>query len=120
MVTKKQWAIWGLVLGAIAGALWILTGLSMAIEGGFLGSAFDGFTGTVSWLDDALGATKYIVSGIIIAVIGVLTLLISIGRLGINYVFIGVILIIFAIIAAGIPGFLALVGGIFYIIAGTK
>jgi len=119
MVRKKEWATWGLVLGAIAGVLWILTGLSMAIEGGFLG-AFDGFTNTVSWLDDALGATRFIISGIIIAVIGVFTLLVSIGRIGINYVFIGVILIIFAIIGGGIPAILALVGGIFYIIAGTK
>lgn len=117
MARKSTWATWGLILGAIAGILWIISGISMAL-GGILGG-IDAFSDTVTWLDNIGGGLTNVIYGIIIAVIGLVVLLLSIGRFGMKYVFIGIILIVFAIVAGGLPALLALIGGIFYIVAGA-
>jgi hypothetical protein len=118
MVKKKEWAAWGRILGALAGILWIVSGILQAI-GGILGDNFTNIINTAAWLEGLGGVVTGLIYAIIIIVIGVLVLLLSIGRFGINYVVIGILLIVFAIVASGLPAILALIGGIFYIIAGA-
>ncbi len=118
MAKKKQWAAWGRILGALAGILWIVSGVLQAI-GGILGENFTNIINTATWLDGLGGVITDLIYAIIIIVIGVLVLLLSIGRFGINYVVIGILLIVFAFISGGLPAILALIGGIFYIIAGA-
>ena len=118
MVKKKEWAAWGRILGALAGILWIVSGVLQAI-GGILGENFTNIINTATWLDGLGGVITDLIYAIIIIVICVLVLLLSIGRFGINYVVIGILLIVFAFVSGGLPAILALIGGIFYIIAGA-
>ncbi len=115
MVRRSSWATWGRILGAIAGILWIISGILQAI-GGILSTNFTNIVNTATWLDGVGGALVY---AIVIIVIGVLVLLLSINRFGLSYVIIGILLIVFAILSGGLPAILALIGGIFYIIAGA-
>ncbi len=114
MVRRSSWASWGRILGAIAGILWIISGILQLI-GSLLSDKFTDILNTASWLYPL----NNIVYAIVIIIIGVLILLLSINRFGLSYVIIGILLIVFAILSGGLPAILALIGGIFYIIAGV-
>ncbi len=118
MARKSSWATWGRILGAIAGILWIVSGVLQLI-GDILGESFTNIVNTAAWLNGLGGVITDLIYAIVIIVIGVLVFLLSVGRFGIKYLIIGILLIVFAIIGSGLPAILALIGGIFYIIAGV-
>jgi hypothetical protein len=118
MARKSSWAEVGRILGAISGILLIVSGILQLI-GGILGDNVWAVVNFAGWLNDLGGVITGVIYAIIIIVLGVLILLLSIGRFGLNYVLIGILLIIFAIIAGGLPALLALIGGICYIVAGA-
>ena len=118
MARKSSWAEAGRILGAIAGILWIVSGI-LQIIGTVLGDNIVAIINTAAWLYDLGGVITGLIYAIIIIVIGVLVLLLSVGRFHISYVLLGILLIIFAIIASGLPALLALIGGICYIVAGV-
>ena len=117
MAKKKEWAQWGTIFGILGGALMIVGGVLKVLETiavGFVDVIYKG-----SWLNGLGGITPLII-GIIWIALGALVVLICIGRFGMSYVPIGIILIVFAIIGSGLPAILILIGGIFFIIAGAK
>jgi len=118
MARKSTWAELGRIFGALSGILLIVSGVLQAIGNIFDESVWD-IVNTAGWLNNVSSSIEGLVYAIIIIVIGVLILLLSIGRFGLKYVVIGILLIVFAIIAGGLPAILALIGGIFYIIAGV-
>ena len=117
MAKKKQWAQWGTIFGVLGGALWIVMGILSILEQA-LGGVLDAFY-TASWLNSIGGGLEALVIGIIMIALGALVVLLCLGRFGLNYVLIGILLIVFAIIGSGIPAILILIGGIFFIIAGA-
>ena len=118
MARRSSWAEAGRILGAISGILLIASGILQLI-GGILGDNVWDIVNFAGWLNDLGGVITGVIYAIIIIVIGVLVLLLSIGRFGMNYILIGILLIIFAIIAGGLPALLALIAGICYIVAGA-
>jgi hypothetical protein len=114
---RSAWAHWGTILGVLAGAFYIVVGV-LTILGTIAQGILDVFY-TASWLNRIGGGLEALILGIIMIVLGVLIVLLCIGRFGLNYVVIGILLIIFAIIGSGLPAILALIAGIFFIIAGA-
>ncbi len=116
MATKKQLANWGSILALIGGILEVAVGVLMLI-GGILESILDIFNKS-NWLGPLVG--NDLVSAIILIVVGVIVILIAIGRFGLNYTVIAIIFIILGIIGSSLAALLILIGGILYLIAALK
>lgn len=117
MAKKKELARWGTIFGVLGGAFWIIVGVLTILET-IAAGIMDVFY-TASWLDKVGGGLQPLILGIILIAIGALVVLLCLGRFGLSYVVIGILLIVFAIIGSGLPAILTLIGGIFFIIAGA-
>ncbi|NPD87448.1 MAG: hypothetical protein HGN29_01910 [Asgard group archaeon] len=112
---NKSLANWGSIFGIIGGIIEIIVGVLMAI-GGILESVLDIFN-TANWIGGNLGLSVLIAAIILIA-IGALSILLALGRFGLDYIVIGILLIVLGIVGGGIGGLLVIIGGILFLIAG--
>ena len=109
---NKKLANWGSILALIGGIIEAAVGVLMLI-GGLLEEILDIFN-TASWVGN-FGPP--LVHAIILIVIGVLSILIALGRFGLDWIAIGILLIILGIVGSGIGGLLVIIGGILFLIA---
>jgi len=119
MAPKREYIKWGKIFTYIGGILYIVGGF-VALLDVILSSYTMG-----SLEQDLIIQGAFIISGLYLWLIALITILI--GSLSIilvntklNELILGIILVIFAIIALGIPGIFMVIGGIMYIIASTK
>ena len=113
---RKGLANWGSIFGIIGGAIEIAVGVLMII-GNILTNIIEIFN-TANWLGNLVGGGNDLIGPIILIVIGALSLLLALGRFGLDYIVIGILLIVFGIVGSGIGGLLVLIGGILFLIAG--
>lgn len=112
---NKSLANWGSIFGIIGGIIEIVVGVLWLI-GNILEGIIDIFN-TANWIGGNLGLEATI-AAIILIVIGAVSLLLALGRFGLDYVVIGILLIVLGIVGGGIGGLLVLIGGILFLIAG--
>lgn len=112
---NKSLANWGSIFGIIGGIIEVVVGVLMII-GGILESVLDIFN-TANWVGGNLGLSA-LIAAIILIVIGALSILLALGRFGLNYVVIGILLIVLGIVGGGIGGLLVIIGGVLFLIAG--
>jgi hypothetical protein len=112
---NKSLANWGSILGVVGGIIEVVVGVLWLI-GGILESIIDIFN-TANWIGGNLGLATTI-AAIILIVIGALSILLALGRFGLDYIVIGILLIVLGIVGGGIGGLLVIIGGILFLIAG--
>ncbi|MHA1551759.1 MAG: hypothetical protein ACTSQC_07425 [Candidatus Heimdallarchaeaceae archaeon] len=110
----------GSILAVLGGAIEVAVGVLMLI-GETLGGIVDIFN-TANWLGDLVGGLGAIVGAIILIVIGVLSILLALGRFGldwiVDWIVLGILLIVLGVVGSGIGGLLVIIGGILFLIAG--
>ena len=112
---NKSLANWGSILGIVGGIIEVAVGVLWLI-GGIIESVVDIFN-TANWIGGNLGLEATI-AAIILIVIGALSILLALGRFGLDYIVIGILLIVLGIVGGGIGGLLVIIGGILFLIAG--
>ncbi len=106
----------GSILAVLGGAIEVAVGVLMLI-GETLGGVVDIFN-TANWLGDLTAGLGAIVGAIILIVIGVLSILLALGRFGLDWIILGILLIVLGVVGSGIGGLLVIIGGILFLIAG--
>lgn len=111
---NKKLANWGSIFGVIGGIIEIVIGV-LWIIGDILAEVVQIFN-YVNWVGGL--SANAILSAIVLIVIGVISLLLALGRFGLDWVVLGILLIVLGIVGGGIGGLLILIGGILFLIAG--
>ncbi|MHA1953360.1 MAG: hypothetical protein ACXAAM_04005 [Candidatus Heimdallarchaeaceae archaeon] len=112
---NKSLANWGSIFGIIGGIIEVVVGVLWLI-GDIITDIIDIFN-TANWIGGNLGL-ETLIAAIILIVIGALSILLALGRFGLNYVVIGILLIVLGIVGGGIGGLLVIIGGVLFLIAG--
>jgi len=119
MATKREYIKWGKIFTYIGAILYIVGGvialLSLIIPAHTMGPLEN----------DLIIQGAYIIHGLYLWLIALITIVIGsiaivLTNTKLNELALGIILVIFAIIALGIPGIFMIIGGILFIIASTK
>ncbi len=106
----------GSILAVLGGAIEVAVGVLMLI-GGTLESIVDIFN-TANWVSSIGGGLESLIVAIILIVIGVLSILLALGRFGLDWIVLGILLIVLGVVGSGIGGLLVIIGGILFLIAG--
>ena len=106
----------GSILSVLGGAIEIAVGV-LTIIGEALGGIVDIFN-TANWVADIGSGLGNIILGIILIAIGVVTVLLALGRFGLDWIILGILLIVLGVVGGGIGGLLVIIGGILFLIAG--
>jgi hypothetical protein len=106
----------GTILGVLGGAIEVAVGVLMLI-GGTLESIVVIFN-TANWVSKIGGELETLIVAIILIVIGVLSILLALGRFGLDWIVLGILLIVLGVVGSGIGGLLVIIGGILFLIAG--
>ena len=110
---NKSLANWGSIFGIVGGIIEVVVGV-LWIIGDIIASVVEIFN-KVNWVGGYLEPT---IAAIVLIVIGALSILLALGRFGLDYIVIGILLIVLGIVGGGIGGLLVLIGGILFLIAG--
>ncbi|MBY9001126.1 MAG: hypothetical protein KGD64_09445 [Candidatus Heimdallarchaeota archaeon] len=106
----------GSILAVLGGAIEIAIGV-LTLIGETLGGIVDIFN-TANWVSSLGGGLESLIIAIILIVIGVISILLALGRFGLDWIILGIILIVLGVVGSGIGGLLVIIGGILFLIAG--
>ncbi len=106
----------GSILAVLGGAIEVAVGV-LTILGEALGGIVDIFN-KANWVSELGGGLEALVIGIILIAIGVISILLALGRFGLDWIILGILLIVLGIVGSGIGGLLVIIGGILFLIAG--
>ena len=98
----------GGIIEVVVGVLWLIGNIIEDIVNIF---------NTANWVGGNLGLDAFI-AAIILIIVGALSILLALGRFGLDYIVIGILLIVLGIVGGGIGGLLVIIGGILFLIAG--